>query len=88
MDSTRLSRLMQAAESSRIQAEKNFPGLALTQWEPPVSEEERLRRAERLRAALCSVPFYAKKAQRAKEEGDEMAYWLGLQASEATLRRP
>ena len=48
----------------------------------------RLQAAERLREALCSVPFYAKKAQRAKEEGDEMAYWLGLQASEATLRRP
>lgn len=48
----------------------------------------RLQAAERLREALCSVPFYAKRAERARQAGDEMAYWLGLQASEATLRRP
>lgn len=47
----------------------------------------RLQAARRLREALCSVPFYAKGAQDAKERGDEMAYWLSLQGSEATLVR-
>jgi len=50
--------------------------------------QERLGAAERLRAAWCSVPFHAKKAAAAKAAGDEMAYWLDLQGSEATLRRP
>lgn len=45
--------------------------------------------AERLREALCGVPFYAKRAAQTKAEtGDEMDYWLGLQSSEATLVRP
>lgn len=44
--------------------------------------------AERLREALCSVPFYAKRAEQARLAGDEMAYWIDLQGSEATLVRP
>jgi hypothetical protein len=48
----------------------------------------RLQAAERLRAALSSVPFYAKAAEKARLQGDEMAYWLCLQGSEATLQRP
>lgn len=43
--------------------------------------------ALRLREALSSVPFYAKKTEKARLAGDEMAYWLDLQGSEATLRR-
>lgn len=46
-----------------------------------------MQAAYRLRAALGSVPFYAKRAEQARLEGDEMAYWLGLQASQMTLRR-
>lgn len=34
--------------------------------------------AVRLREELCGVPFYAKKAQQAKEAGDEMDYWVSL----------
>lgn len=49
----------------------------------------RLQAAERLRAALCGVPFYAKRAAQTKAEtGDEMDYWLDLKSSEATLVRP
>jgi hypothetical protein len=47
----------------------------------------RWRAAERLREALSCVPFYAKRAEKARLAGDEMAYWLDLQGSEATLRR-
>lgn len=46
-----------------------------------------MQAAHRLREGLGSVPFYAKRAEKARLEGDEMAYWLGLQASEMTLRR-
>ena len=39
----------------------------------------RLQAAERLRERLSCVPFYAKRAQRHKEEtGSETEYWLGL----------
>ena len=55
----------------------------------PARQAWRLQAARRLRAALCGVPFYAKRAAQAKAEtGDEMDYWLGLQSSEATLVRP
>jgi hypothetical protein len=58
--------------------------------DPRVQEAHRLARqaAERLREALCCVPFYAKGAAQAQAlHGDEMVYWLDLQASEATLVR-
>lgn len=55
---------------------------------PWVSREFAEQAAIRLREALCSVPFYARRAERARLAGDEMAYWRGLQASEATLMRP
>lgn len=56
--------------------------------ESKASYARALQAAERLRAALCSVPFYAKKAEAARLQGDETAYWLSLQGSEATLHRP
>lgn len=51
-------------------------------------QAKRLQAAERLRAALCSVPFHAKKAEQARMDGDEMTYWCLLKDSEATLIRP
>lgn len=45
------------------------------------------RAAERLREQLSCVPFYAKRAEKARQAGDEMAYWRDLQGSEATLVR-
>ena len=46
------------------------------------------RAAVRLKEALSSVPFYAKRAAKAAAAGDEMDYWRDLQMSEATLERP
>ena len=66
-----------------------FPGLTSERWQRPrISEAQALQRAERLREALCGVPFYAKRAEKARLAGDEMAYWLDLQGSQATLVRP
>jgi hypothetical protein len=58
---------------------------------PEQRRERRLlqwQAAERLRESLCSVPFYAKRAEAARLKGNEMAYWIDLQGSEATLKRP
>lgn len=54
---------------------------------PRISETEALQAAERLREELSRVPFYAKKAAKAAAQGDEMAYWLALQGSQATAHR-
>lgn len=46
---------------------------------------------ERLREALCSVPFYAEGERKAMERGGlpEVArYWKGLFANERNLHRP
>lgn len=59
----------------------------LTPEEQQQVREWRQGAAQRLRAALGSMPFYAARAEKARLEGDEMAYWLELQASEMTLRR-
>ncbi len=67
---------------------KHLDEMALKRGWKPVSAATRLQRAERLREALCGVPFYAKRAEKARLAGDEMAYWLDLQGSEATLVRP
>ena len=53
-------------------------------------QQWRVQAAHRLREALYSVPFYAKRADKAQAEGGEeaeLAYWLGLQASQMTLQR-
>ena len=52
-----------------------------------VPMHERLQAAKALRERLCSVPFYAHRAARAAARGDEMVYWLELQASQATAHR-
>jgi hypothetical protein len=52
---------------------------------------ERMQAAERLREWLSLSPFYAQRAQKAREMGGakaEMAYWLDLQGSCATLKLP
>jgi hypothetical protein len=76
-------------ESSKTLPESRFPGLTLERWRRPrISEAEALQAAEHLREDLSCVPFYAKRAAEEKaRSGDEMAYWLDLQGSEATLRR-
>jgi hypothetical protein len=80
---------LQALADSRARVAKNFPELMSPRFQRPrISESQALEAAGRLCEPLCSVPFYAKKAEKARLAGDEMAYWLGLQASEATLRRP
>lgn len=66
-----------------------FPGLTSERWQRPRnSEAQALQRTERLREALCGVPFYAKRAEKARLAGDEMAYWLDWQGSQTTLVRP
>lgn len=60
----------------------------LTPEEEATVNAWRKQAAERLREALCSVPWYAKKAEKARLAGNEMAYWLDLQGSEMTLLRP
>lgn len=73
---------------SETPEESRFPALESPRWQRPrVSETEHLQAAQRLREGLSCVPFYAKRAEKARLEGDEMAYWLGLQASQMTLRR-
>ena len=68
--------------------------LSVEQETPQQRAAHRLWRwqaALRLREGLCSVPFYANRAAKAFQEGGEAAemdYWLGLQGSEATLKRP
>lgn len=52
-----------------------------------VPPQERLQAAKRLRERLSCVPFYAKRAEKARLAGDEMAYWLELQSSQATAHR-
>ena len=52
-----------------------------------VPMEERLQAAKALQERLSSVPFYANRAAKAKERGDEMEYWLDLQSSQATAHR-
>jgi hypothetical protein len=55
---------------------------------PVVSAEERLQAAEQLRARLSCMPFYARRAEQARQEhGDEMVYWLDLQSSQMTAHR-
>jgi hypothetical protein len=67
--------------------------LSVERETPQQRTEHRLWRwqaALRLREALCSVPFYANRAAKAKQEGGEegeMDYWLGLQGSQGSLRR-
>lgn len=91
----KISTSMQALVSSSMQPQESFLTGLKSITEPLSAAEKamphfqaRLLAAERLRAAWCSVPFHAKKAERARLAGDEMAYWLDLQGSEATLRRP
>lgn len=80
-------------------SETPTPASSLSGWlyekesersDPRVQEAHRwaMQAAIRLREALSGVPFYAKRAEQARLEGNEMDYWLGLQGSEATLRRP
>ena len=46
---------------------------------PVFSEAEMSQAAERLRARLCSMPFYAERAAKHKAEvGSEMVYWRAL----------
>ena len=83
---TDLSALIQALRDSEDRAAKNFPALRLGPW-PKVPIEERLQAARRLQEQLSCVPLYAKRAARAREQGDEMAYWLELQSSRMTAHR-
>ena len=53
-----------------------------------VSPQERLLAARQLQERLSSAPFYAKRAAKAREAGNEMTYWLSLQSSQATAHRP
>lgn len=78
---------MKAWIAGEARALARFPALAANLSRPVVPFEERLQAAERLRERLGSVPFYAKRAARAAAEGDEMAYWLSLQATQATAHR-
>lgn len=61
---------------------------SLTEQEKAEVEAWRQGAAERLRAHLSSVPFFAKKAEKARLAGNEMAYWLDLQGSQMTTRLP
>lgn len=82
------SALIAALEASDARTAQRFPALMLKPPRPVVPMAERLQAAERLRERLSSVPFYAKKAALANQQGDEMAYWLSLQGSQMTAHRP
>ena len=82
------SALTSTLERIETEAAKRFPALTSRHSRPVVTAEERLQAAEVLRERLSSVPFYAKGAERARQAGDEMAYWLRLQSSQATAHRP
>ena len=77
---------IRALEDSRAEVAKNFPALILGPW-PKVPIEERLQAARRLQEQLSCVPLYAKRAAEAREQGDEMVYWLELQSSQMTAHR-
>ncbi len=66
---------------------KRLDEMALARGWTPVLAAERLQAARLLRERLCCVPFYAKRAAQAAARGDEMAYWLDLQSSQATAHR-
>jgi len=85
---TAVSALISQQASIEAQVRKKFPAMTFGPERIPVSEEARMQAARRLREALCSVPFYAKAAERASQRGDEMDYWLQLKASEPMLHRP
>lgn len=87
---------MNAQEVSSTQAQEkssdfSFWGQGWLDHDPeePARHAQRLQAAKRLREALCGVPFYAKRAKEQIElTGDEMDYWLALQASEPNVIRP
>jgi hypothetical protein len=82
------SALTQALERSATRVAANFPALTLAPPWPVIPESERLQAAKQLCERLCCVPFYAKRAaEAARETGDEMTYWLSLQASQMTAHR-
>lgn len=87
MENQELDSTQQLAFFSPEVLEK-FPGLGNRKPWPIIPMHERLQAAERLRERLGSVPFYAKKAAAAEQEGDEIAYWLSLQGSQMTAHRP
>jgi hypothetical protein len=59
----------------------------LSPW-VPVTPEQLEQGPLRLRGALCSVPFYAKKAAREQaRSGDEMNYWRALFLSAPHMTR-
>lgn len=60
----------------------------LSPW-VPVTAEQWEQGPIRLREALCSVPFYAKRAAQEKaKSGDEMVYWRDLFRSAPHMTRP
>lgn len=60
----------------------------LSPW-VPVTAEQLEQGPIRLREALCSVPFYAKRAAQEKaKSGDEMVYWRDLFLSAPHMTRP
>lgn len=75
-------------ECPQVLRQKNCFLDYLTPHEKAIVKAWRKQASERLREALCCVPFYANRAEQARLAGDEMAYWLGLQGSEMTLYRP
>ena len=55
----------------------------------PITAEQLEQGPVRLREALCSVPFYAKRAAQEKaKSGDEMVYWRDLFLSAPHMTRP
>lgn len=80
--------LLRAWELAEQRTLERFPEVAARRLRPVVTHEERLQAAQRLRETHSGIPFYAKRAQETRLAGDEMAYWLSLQSTEATLKRP
>ena len=48
-------------------------------------QERRMQGALRLKERLSSVPFYAERAKRYRERGNEMLYWENMYASSINL---
>lgn len=79
----------ECSETQREQRFKLLDALAIKAgWVDTPLLPERMQAAERLRERLCTVPFYANRAAKvAAQTGDEMDYWLELQASQPTAHR-
>jgi hypothetical protein len=74
--------------SSTAKAPRSVAPISGFSQRPLVSAERVELAAQRLREHLCCVPFYAKRAEKARLAGDEMAYWRSLQHLQLNILLP